>query len=143
MYLWIKSLHIVAVISWMAGILYLYRLLIYHVENIKKSEDNHKLLCVMEYRLYRYITVPALMITWIAGIVMVLLNQSLIQSHWFHVKLLMVVLLTVVTVKAKIIYANLKEKREPYPSSRSIRYWNEVPTVLMILIVIMVVVRPF
>ena len=143
MYLWIKALHVIAVISWMAGILYLYRLFIYHVERGIHSPACHDMLVVMEYRLYRFITIPALMVTWIAGIAMLLLNPALIADHWFHVKALMVILLTVVTVYAKHLHLQFKEKRGPYPSSRKLRIWNEVPTILMIVIVIMVIIKPF
>ena len=68
MYLYLKWIHIVAVISWMAGILYLIRLFVYHAEYGPKSEDNHKLLSIMEKKLLYFITHPAMLITWITGL---------------------------------------------------------------------------
>ena len=69
-FLFFKWLHIIAVISWMAGILYLFRLFVYHAEKGQKSEENHELLTLMEKRLYRYITLPAMAISWVAGLAM-------------------------------------------------------------------------
>lgn len=120
----------------------MFRLLVNHAEEGLKSEDNHKLLINMEHRLYKIITVPALMVTWLAGLSMIALNPALAKGGWFHVKFLMVILLTLVTVKSKKIHLGFKENRQG-PSGKALRYWNEVPTLLMIVIVIMAVMKPF
>jgi putative membrane protein len=143
MYLWMKWLHIVAVISWMAGILYLYRLLIYHRERGVSSREIHDLLSLMEYRLYTYITRPAMWVSVIAGLGMIWLNQQLLSAGWLHVKLAAVVGLMGATQVAGKLARNAAQNPESLPQSRTLRIANEVPTVLMLLIVGMVVFKAF
>lgn len=143
MYLWMKWLHIVAVISWMAGILYLYRLLIYHRERGVTSREIHDLLSLMEYRLYTYITRPAMWVSVIAGLGMIWLNQQLLSAGWLHVKLAAVVGLMGATQVAGKLARNAAKNPESLPQSRTLRIANEVPTVLMLLIVGMVVFKAF
>lgn len=143
MYLWVKWLHIVAVISWMAGILYLYRLLIYHRERGVASREIHDLLSLMEYRLYTYITRPAMWVSVIAGLGMIWLNQPLLSAGWLHVKLAAVVGLMGATQVAGKLARNAAKNPESLPQSRTLRIANEVPTVLMLLIVGMVVFKAF
>lgn len=143
MYLWMKWLHIVAVIAWMAGILYLYRLLIYHRERGVTSREIHDLLCVMERRLYRYITVPAMVVAAIAGLTMMGLNPALLAGNWLTVKLALVALLIVSTVAAGGISKRAAVDPATLPASRSLRIANEVPTLLMMFIVGMVVFKAF
>ena len=142
-YLVWKTLHIIAVISWMAGILYLYRLFVYHREWGSKSEDNHKMLTVMEHRLMYYITHPAMGLSWIAGISMIVNNPMLMKQGWFHAKLTCVVLLTASTIFASRLHKKFKNKQPVSLSGKQLRFLNEVPTLLMILIVSLVVLRPF
>ena len=139
----LKALHIIAVISWMAGILYLFRLLVYHSQEGQTSEDNHKLLSVMEERLYRFITLPALMVTWVAGLAMVAIQPAIARGGWFPVKFLLVIALTVVTVKAKKMHLKFKNKEDGVPETKKLRIWNEVPTIIMVIIVFLVVLKPF
>jgi putative membrane protein len=143
MYLWMKWLHIIAVISWMAGILYLYRLLIYHRERGVGARDIHELLSLMEYRLYRYITVPAMWVAAVAGFAMIGLNPELLQGKWLHVKLAAVAFLIVSTVVAGKISARAAADPSSLPASRTLRIANEVPTVLMMVIVGLVVFKAF
>jgi putative membrane protein len=143
MYLWVKWLHIVAVISWMAGILYLYRLLIYHRERGITSREIHELLSLMEYRLYTYITRPAMWVSVIAGLGMIWLNQQLLSAGWLHVKLAAVVGLMGATQVAGKLARHAAKNPESLPQSRTLRIANEVPTVLMLLIVGMVVFKAF
>lgn len=138
-----RWLHIISVISWMAGILYLLRLLVYHAEKGKKSSDNHELLTLMERRLYRYITIPAMVLTWIAGLTLVSLMPSLLSQGWLHAKILLVVFLTGVTHYAGALHKKFAAGSEKTPGSRSLRILNEVPTILMLLIVFLVVFRLF
>lgn len=142
-YLWMKWLHIIAVISWMAGILYLYRLFIYHREQGVVNRDIHGLLVLMEQRLYRYITVPAMLVSIVAGLAMIVLMPELLKTGWLQVKLVAVVLLILSTLKAGSIKRNAAEDPSTLPSSKTLRFANEVPTLLMMIIVGMVVFKSF
>ncbi len=142
LYLALKSLHIVAIISWLAGLLYLYRLFIYHESWGAKSGDNHDMLSVMERRLMYYITHPAMGISWIAGLGMISQNPYLMKQGWLHTKLLFVVALTVFTIFAGRLHRKLKNKESIGFSSKQLRILNEVPTILMVIIVTLVVFKP-
>ena len=85
LYRWLLSFHIIAVIAWMAGILYLWRLFIYHVE--AKDQVVKDTLLIMERKLYRIITMPALLVSFILGVSMILYNPNLLRYHWMHGKL--------------------------------------------------------
>ncbi len=143
MYLWMKWLHIVAVISWMAGILYLYRLFIYHREKGVDSREIHDLLCVMEWRLYRYITVPAMIVAAIAGGLMIWMMPEMLNTGWLQAKLVFVGLLIGSTYAAGGIMKRAAVDPKTLPSSKALRFANEVPTLLMCLIVGMVVFKAF
>lgn len=135
-----KVFHIIAVISWMAGLLYLPRLFVYHAST-KRSSELSETLKVMEYRLLRFIMNPAMMIAWIAGLLTGYL-QGFLGEPWFHVKLLLVVLLTF----AHMMMAKYRKEFAEDSSERTDKFFriiNEIPTVLMILIVILVIFKPF
>lgn len=140
-YLWLKSLHIIAMVAWMAGMFYLPRLFVYHVSATKGGELSETLK-VMERRLLRIIINPAMAFTWVFGLLLLWANPSLMQEGWIHVKLTAVLLLSG-------LHGLLARHRKQFfkdanvHSERYYRVMNEVPTVLLILIVIMVVVRPF
>lgn len=142
LYLFSKWLHFIAVISWMAGVLYLYRLFINHVE-AGDSPDVHALLSKMEDRLYRYITRPAMTVSWLAGGGMVALNPNHLQSGWFHVKFACLLALTGTTLHAGRLRLRFASRSPGLPSSKRLRILNEVPTILMMIIVAMAVFRPF
>ncbi|MBQ0817025.1 MAG: protoporphyrinogen oxidase HemJ [Hyphomicrobiaceae bacterium] len=139
---YIKAFHIIAVIAWMAGLLYLPRLFVYHASSNVGSEQSETFK-VMEWRLLRFITTPAMLATWIFGLILAfspLVNWS--QDGWLHAKLVLVVILTGFSgllAKWTKDFAADRNTRSP----RFYRIANEVPTVLMIIIVILVVVRPF
>lgn len=139
-YLWIKALHIIAVISWMAGLLYLPRLFIYHTDAPVGSVQSETFK-VMEQRLIRLIMNPAMMITWVLGLYLAWSVYGF-SGGWLHAKIALVIALTVTHVyfsrSAKALGRD--ENRRP---ARHWRLMNEVPTVLMIVIVILVVVKPF
>ncbi len=137
----ILAFHVIAIISWMAGILYLYRLLIYASENRKDHSKVEELLKIMSRRLLKAITIPAMIASWIAGLTMVWLNPSLLHAPWFHIKLSSVVLLTLSTLYAGKLVQAVQIHGE-IPKGRTLRYLNEVPTILMIVIVYMVITRP-
>jgi protoporphyrinogen IX oxidase len=140
MYEWIKALHIIAVISWMAGMLYLPRLFAYHcgAEAGSKQSETFK---VMERRLLKAIINPAMVVTWLAGLYLAYAGHFF-SASWFHGKLLLVVLLSGVhgyfSRWVKDFAADKNTRND-----RFYRIINEVPTVLMIGIVILVVVKPF
>jgi putative membrane protein len=136
-------IHILAIISWMAGILYLLRLFVNHRDYGERSKDNHELLLGMEKRLFKAITIPAMIVSYIAGLAMLMMQPVLWSQPWLHIKLTAVVLLTIVTVQCHFWIARFSERDPTLPSSRTFRILNEVPTILMIIIVTMVILRPW
>ena len=140
MYLWIKALHIVAVISWMAGLLYLPRLFVYHAVAAPGSEQSETFK-VMERRLLRFIMTPAMIATWIFGILLVL-QGGWLAAGWFHVKLALVLVLTVMHGLMSHWQADFAHDRNHH-TQKFFRIANEIPTLLMIVIVILAVVKPF
>lgn len=139
-YLWIKALHILAVISWMAGMLYLPRLFVYHC-GVPIGSEASETFKVMERKLLRYIINPAMVVAWAAGL-WIAWEMSFMRDGWFHVKLLGILLLSAVHgyfAKAVADFA----RDEGFRNHRFWRFMNEVPTLLMIAIVILVVVKPF
>ena len=139
-YLWIKALHVIAVISWMAGMLYLPRLFIYHCEAEPGSKQSETFK-VMERRLLRIIINPAMVLSWVLGLWLAWVGGHF-ASPWFHAKLLLAALLSAVHGYFSVAVRRFDEDRNE-TSQRSWRIWNEAPTVLMIVIVILVVVKPF
>lgn len=139
-YLWVKSVHVIAIISWMAGMLYLPRLFIYHCDAPVGSEQSETFK-VMERRLLTIIINPAMVISWVLGLWLAWAGGFLGQG-WFLAKLLCVVLLSGVHghfSAAVRKFANDANTLSP----RAWRMWNEAPTVLMIAIVVLVIVKPF
>jgi putative membrane protein len=137
---WLKAFHIIAVIAWMAGMLYLPRLFVYHVAADVGSIQSETFK-VMERRLLRAIMNPAMIATWILGLWLAT-ELGAWRSGWLHAKLLLVVLMSAVhgilSGHVKRFAADQRTK-----SAKFYRILNEIPTVLMILIVILVVVKPF
>ena len=140
MYLWLKTLHIVAVIAWMAGMLYLPRLFVYHT-TAKPGSELSEILKVMERRLLNFIMMPAMIVTWIVGIVLVLQGQWL-GAGWFHAKFVVVIMMTVLHGLFAHWVNEFGFDRNQH-SQKIYRIINELPTILLIIIVILVVVKPF
>ena len=141
LYLVIKSLHLIAVISWMAGLLYLPRIFVYHVENFEKRETTN-IFEVMEKRLYVYIMRPAMLFSWIFGIVLIYLNGfDVLTNLWMQIKLALVIILSVYHEYLGKCLNNLKNRTNT-KSAKFYRYVNEIPTVLLILIVFIVIIKP-
>ncbi len=139
-YLWIKAFHIISVISWMAMLFYLPRLFVYHAEN-RDNEGFVKVVKIQERKLYYFIGVPAFWASVITGSLLIYLNPSLFKQGWLHIKLLAVLFLIIYHFSLR--YFLLKfEKDECRKSGRFFRIYNEIPTILMIVIVIMAVVKP-
>ena len=138
-YAWIKALHVISVIAWMAGMLYLPRLFVYHADAAPGSELSETLK-VMERRLLRGIMNPAFVAVWIFGGLLLFVQDW--HQHWLHVKLTMVVMLSALHHLLALWRKEFAADRNRRPA-RFYRVANEVPTVLLIVIVIMVIVRPF
>jgi protoporphyrinogen IX oxidase len=136
----IKSLHLVSVISWMVGLLYLPRLFVYHYDT-KYMSNIDKTFLLMEGRLLSIIMKPAMILTYLFGFVLIYENSYLIEESYFLLKLLLVFLLTSFHIYLSILYKYFK-KGYRFKSSNFYRKINEVPTVLMILIVFLIIVKP-
>jgi putative membrane protein len=137
--LWVKAFHVIADIAWMAGVLYLYRLLVYHraeTEAVVKQR-----LEIWERKLINVITRPALVVAWILGLILIWQQPYLLEVPWMRAKLALAVLLTGATQVA-MLYSRKLASDKPVPSEKALRFLNEVPTLLMMGIVILVIVRP-
>lgn len=140
LYLWIKALHVVAIIAWMAAMLYLPRLFVYHVRAAPGSETSETFK-VMERRLLRAIMTPSMILAWIAGLTLVW-QGGWISSGWLHVKLALVIALSAIHgLLAGCVRAFAEDRNTR--SETFYRVINEVPAVLMLGIVVMVIVKPF
>ena len=140
MYLWLKALHVIAVISWMAGMLYLPRLFVYHA-GTKLGSEQAETFKVMEGRLLKFIMTPAMIVTWLAGIALVVLGQW-VGAGWLHAKLALVLVMTVIHGLLSHWMTEFAYDRNTH-TQKFFRIVNEIPTLLLILIVILVVVKPF
>jgi protoporphyrinogen IX oxidase len=141
LYPWTKAFHVISLIAWMAGMFYLPRLFVYHVDTVPGSTDSERFK-VMEYRLMKQIINPAMIATWLFGILLVLTPGIIDWSAgWWHVKLTCVLLMS----GLHGAYSRWRKdflndcNRRP---QRFYRIANEIPTVLMVIIVIMIIVRP-
>ncbi len=139
---WIKALHIIAVIAWMAGLLYLPRLFVYHA-GAPVGSGRSEMLKIMERRLLRAIMNPAMIAVFVLGGLLIATPGFLDQGlYWWHAKLLLVLAMAVLHMMMGAWRKAFEEDRNTL-SARFFRIVNEVPTVLMILIVVLAVVRPF
>ena len=141
MYEWIKALHLIAMVSWMAGLLYLPRLFVYHADSAVGS-DASETFKVMERKLSLYIMAPAMIATWVFGLWLLALNPGWMQDGWMHVKLPAVIAISAFHMATarwrKGLAADERSK-----SGRFFRIANEVPTVLLVVIIVMASVKPF
>jgi len=141
LYPWIKALHVIAVVAWMAGLFYLPRLFVYHAAAPVGSQTSETFK-VMEGKLLRIIMNPAAIATWAFGIAMVAIHPALLGQGWLIVKLVFVVGLTGLH-HAMMAWRRAFAEDRNRKSERYFRIANEIPTLALIVIVIMVVVRPF
>ena len=142
LYPWIKALHIMAVISWMAGMFYLPRLFVYHAERAEVGSELDQTFQVMEQKLLKLIMNPAMIVAWICGLILIGMGAMDLGSAWSWIKIAAVIGMTVAhrwLGGRRKEFANGANTR----SGRTYRLVNEVPTILMLVIVVMVVVRPF
>jgi putative membrane protein len=140
LYLWLKAFHIIAVIAWMAGMLYLPRLFVYHCDAPKGSPQSETFK-VMEWRLLKLIINPAMAITWVLGLTLVWLG-GWHMAHWMQAKFFLVILMSAVHGFFVGRVRDFAADRNTY-SQKFYRIANEIPTALLILIVILVVLKPF
>ena len=140
-YLLFKSLHLIAVISWMAGLLYLPRIFVYHVENIN-DQNSSNIFKIMERKLYFYIMMPAMFLSWFFGLILIfIIGFDVLLVTWIQFKLIFVVLLTFYHFYLGYLLSKLKSNQNT-KTSKFFRIINEVPTILLILIVFIVIFKP-
>ena len=141
LYLLFKSLHLIAVISWMAGLLYLPRIFVYHVENYEKKQTT-EIFEIMEKKLFNYIMRPAMILSWLLGIILILIiGIETFSSLWLQIKLILVFLLSIYNeYLGKCV--KLLKLGENKKSVKFYRIINEIPTVLLIFIVFIVIFKP-
>jgi len=140
-YLLFKSLHLIAVIFWMAGLLYLPRIFVYHVENIN-DQNSTNIFKTMEKKLYFYIMIPAMILSWIFGLILIsIVGFDVLSATWIQLKLIFVVLLTFYHFYLGQCLKNLAFEQNN-KTSKFFRIINEIPTILLILIVFIVVFKP-
>ena len=140
-YLLFKSLHLIAVVSWMAGLLYLPRIFVYHVENIN-DQNSINIFKTMEKKLYFYIMIPAMILSWIFGLILIsIVGFDVLSATWIQLKLIFVVLLTFYHFYLGQCLKNLAFEQNN-KTSKFFRIINEIPTILLILIVFIVVFKP-
>ena len=140
-YLLLKSLHLIAVISWMAGLLYLPRIFVYHVEN-KNDESTSNVFKIMEQKLYFYIMTPAMVLSWLFGLLLFgSIGFDQLESKWLQIKLILIIFLTAYHFFLGICLKRFSLEKNTY-SSKFYRIFNEVPTILLILIAFIVIFKP-
>lgn len=143
-YLYVKAVHIIFVVSWMAGLFYIVRLFIYHTEANERPESErtilHRQFEMMERKLWNIITTPAMVLTVLAGITMLYLNPALLQAKWMLVKLGFVGGLLWYHFKCQSIISALKRGEFTWSSTR-LRFWNEVATIFLVAIVFVVILK--
>ena len=143
-YLLFKSIHLIAVISWMAGLLYLPRIFVYHSEAItdNKSEDMMSTFKVMERRLMNFIMMPAMILSWIFGILLILVNGGTIfGTLYLSLKLILVFLLTIYHFFLAVCVVKFERDKNEH-SAKFFRFINEIPTILLIVIVFVIIYKP-
>ena len=140
-YLLFKSLHLIAVISWMAGLLYLPRIFVYHSENINR-EEVCTVFKTMERKLYNYIMMPAMILSWLFGLILISqVGFETIGMKWLQIKLILVTLLSVYHFYLGLLLSNFN-KNNNTKSSKFFRWLNEFPTLLLIIIIFVVIFKP-
>ncbi len=147
-YLWVKAIHLVSVICWMAGVLYLPRLFVYHSSLEKRAgneNESHALagdmLSTMERRLLFYITTPSMVMAITLGSILLWLNSALLLFWWMHLKIVAALGMTVFTLALYRFYRDFRDNKNTR-TGRFFRAINEIPTILMIIIVVLAITQP-
>ena len=140
-YLLLKSLHLISVISWMAGLLYLPRIFVYHAENNQELKVS-EIFKIMERKLYFYIMVPAMILSWIFGLLLISnIGFENLENKWLQIKLILALILTIYHFYLGSCVKNFKNNENRH-SSKFFRIFNEVPTIILILTIFIVVFKP-
>lgn len=140
-YLYLQAFHIIAVVTWFAMLFYLPRLYVYHAENYEKKEFV-EVIKVMERKLYLYIGVPSLWAVILSGTGLIMMNPSIFQNGWIHAKITLIIVLVGYHLSTNM-YRKQLEQDVCEKSGKFFRVYNEFPTILLILIVFLAVVKPF
>ena len=141
LYFFLKSLHLIAVISWMAGLLYLPRIFVYHVENYEKKEAT-EIFKIMEKKLYFYIMFPAMILSWVFGLILIsLIDFSSLAFLWLQLKLILVLLLSFYHFYLGSCLKDLRIDKNT-KSSKFFRIINEIPTILLVIIIFIIIYKP-
>ena len=140
LYLLFKSLHLIAVISWMAGLLYLPRIFVYHSES--KNDSQKEVFKIMERKLYNYIMMPAMFLTWLFGILLIhSLGFSIFSELWMQIKILLVIVLTYYHFTlGKYLSDFIIDNNQK--TSKFFRIYNEIPTIILIVVIFVVTFKP-
>ena len=139
-YLYIKSFHLIFLIAWMVSLLYLPRLFVYH-SGVSITSSSYNLLLLMEKRLIKIIAIPAMILTFLFGIILLNIQNELLYENYFIIKLLFVLLLIIYQVYLIFVYLAFK-KRINKRSAKFYKLINEIPTIFMIIIILLVVLKP-
>ena len=139
-YLYIKSFHLIFLIAWMVSLLYLPRLFVYH-SGVSITSSTYKLLLLMEKRLIKIIAIPAMIFTFLSGSMLLNIQSELSYENYFIIKLFFVILLIVYQVYLIFVYLAFK-KRLNKRSAIFYKFINEIPTIFMIIIILLVVLKP-
>lgn len=144
MYLYLKSLHLIFVITWFAGLFYMVRLFVYHTEAKDKTEPEQSILIkqyqLMQKRLWYIITFPSAILATVFAIILLVMNPGLLQMGWMHIKLFFVVLLWLYHLKCHLIFLQLQQNIAKYSSS-FYRVWNEVATLILFSVIFLVILK--
>ncbi len=144
MYLYLKSLHLIFVITWFAGLFYMVRLFVYHTEAKDKTEPEQSILIkqyqLMQKRLWYIITFPSAILATVFAIILLVMNPGLLQMGWMHIKLFFVVLLWLYHLKCHQLFLQLQQNITKYSSS-FYRVWNEVATLILFSVIFLVILK--
>lgn len=139
-YLWIKSFHLIAMVAWFAGLFYIFRLFVYHAK-FKSEEKLHEAYALMEKKLIFIIMNPAMVLTIIFGGLLITLNPYVLVAPWFHAKLSLVLILIGYHIFSIVTHKRFVRK-DFFLSEKACRFLNEVPTLILFAVIILVVVKP-
>ena len=139
-YLYLKSFHLISLIAWMVSLLYLPRLFVYH-SGVSINNSSYHLLLLMEERLIKIIAIPAMALTFLFGTLLINIQYDLLYENYFIIKLLCVILLLIYQIYLILVYLAFKKKINK-KSSKFYKLINEIPTIFMIIIILLVVLKP-
>lgn len=140
-YLYLKTFHVICVVAWYAVLFYLPRLFVYHTEN-KENKGFVEVVSVQEFKLYKYIGLPAFWATLVSGVSIVIVNPSLFSNGWFHTKLFLLIFLIAFFFHLGKIGRDLRQGRYK-KTGKFYRFYNELPTLFLFAIIFLAVVKPF